>query len=181
MTSLTTSPQVFDPMASFVAIDFETADDQPDSACAIGLVRVEQGQVVRREHRLIKPPRTEFLYTHIHGIRPEDVHHELAFGAVWEELAPWLEGVDFLAAHNAKFDHSVMNACCGAAGLESPLFPWVCTVELARAVWAPRSARLSVVCELLGIPLNHHHALSDAEACAQLVLASHRCALRSAA
>ena len=38
-------------MSVFVAIDFETADAKRDSACAVGLVRVESGRVVYRESR----------------------------------------------------------------------------------------------------------------------------------
>ena len=45
---------------NFVAIDFETADYQRDSACAVALVRVESGKIVAREHRLIRPPRRTF-------------------------------------------------------------------------------------------------------------------------
>ena len=41
--------------STFTAIDFETASCDRDSACAIGLVRVEAGRVVRREYRLIRP------------------------------------------------------------------------------------------------------------------------------
>jgi DNA polymerase III subunit epsilon len=36
----------------FAALDFETADYQQDSACALGLVRVEAGRIVQREYRL---------------------------------------------------------------------------------------------------------------------------------
>ena len=35
--------------STFVAIDFETADNGADSACSVGLVRVEALKVVRRE------------------------------------------------------------------------------------------------------------------------------------
>jgi len=33
----------------YVALDFETADQGRDSACAIGLVRVERGAIVAKE------------------------------------------------------------------------------------------------------------------------------------
>lgn len=35
---------------NFVAIDFETANRNPDSACAIGLVKVENFQVYKDCH-----------------------------------------------------------------------------------------------------------------------------------
>jgi DNA polymerase-3 subunit epsilon len=43
-------------------------------------------------------------------------------------------------------------------------------VKLARQVWRLPSNKLNLVCEHLNIPLQHHDALSDAEACARIVL-----------
>ncbi len=160
----------------FVALDFETADNGRDSACAVALVRVEGGRVVDRRYALIRPPRSRFLFTHIHGITWEQVAAAPTFGAVWPTLAPLLDGVGYLAAHNAPFDRSVLAACCQATGLAPPPLPFVCTVKIARQTWALRPTRLPDVCRHLGIPLNHHDAASDAEACARIVLAAQRAA-----
>ncbi|MEK7383088.1 MAG: hypothetical protein AAB262_07355, partial [Elusimicrobiota bacterium] len=46
-------------MSVFVAIDFETADTGRDSACSVGLVRVENGTIVQKVVQLIRPPRIE--------------------------------------------------------------------------------------------------------------------------
>ncbi len=159
-------------MGAFVAIDFETADPGPDSACAVGLVRVEDGRIARREARLIRPPRPRFTFTWVHGITWEDVACQPAFGGVWPELAAVLDGADFLAAHNARFDRAVLGACCRSAGLAVPPQPFECTVKLAREVWGIRPTKLSDVCRALDIRLNHHEALSDAEACARIVIAA---------
>ena len=43
-----------------VALDFETANERRDSACAIGLAWIEGGRVVRRASRLIRPPELRF-------------------------------------------------------------------------------------------------------------------------
>ncbi len=72
---------------TFVAIDFETADTGRDSACAVGVVRVEAGRVVRREHRLIRPPRRTFQFTYLHGISWRDVEREGTFDDVRPTLA----------------------------------------------------------------------------------------------
>ena len=101
---------------NFVAIDFETADYGRDSACAVGMVRVEDGVIAHREHRLIRPPRPDFVFTYIHGITWEDVAREPEFGEVWAPLAMMLDGIDFLVAHNAPFDRGVLRACCAEAG-----------------------------------------------------------------
>jgi DNA polymerase III subunit epsilon len=159
-------------MNSFVALDFETADHGRDSACAIGLVRVENCEIVHRAHYLIRPPRQDILFTHIHGIRWLDVAEQPEFGQLWQTISPVLEGVDFLAAHNAQFDRGVLYACCDAHGIARPQHPFVCTVQLARKTWKLYPTKLPNVCEYLGIALNHHQALSDAEACARIVMAS---------
>lgn len=157
---------------SFVAIDFETADQQRDSACAVALVRVEDGRIVSRQCHLIRPPRRQFLFTHLHGITFSDVMRQPSFGQLWPRLTALLRGVDFLAAHNAPFDRSVLRACCEAAGMAMPKIPFLCTVRLARHTWQLKQARLPDVCQHLRIVLQHHHAASDAEACARIVLAA---------
>lgn len=157
---------------TFVALDFETADRKRDSACSLALVRVEKNQIVRTESRLIRPPRKEFEFTRIHGLTWEMVQDAPDFAAVWTELEPMLEGASFLVAHNASFDRSVLKACCEAAGLAPPALPFHCSVALARRRWSLRRARLPDVCAFLGIPLRHHDATSDAQACARIVLAS---------
>jgi DNA polymerase III subunit epsilon len=159
-------------MTTFVALDFETANRYPDSACSIGLVRVEQGQVVDKAHYLIRPPRRQFEFTHIHGITWPQVANQPNFAERWPQIAAILAGADFLAAHNAAFDRGVLQACCQAYDILPPLFEFVCTVQLARKTWNIRPTKLPNVCEYLGIPLNHHDALSDAEACARIAIAS---------
>jgi DNA polymerase-3 subunit epsilon len=159
-------------VANFLAIDFETADYEPDSACAVGLVRVEQRRIAAREYRLIQPPRSHIVFTWLHGIAWKDVATKPIFADVWPELFPLFDGVDFLAAHNASFDERVLSTCAKAAGLSVPKIPFVCTMTLARSAWGIRPTKLSDVCRHLSIPLRHHEALSDAEACARIVLAA---------
>ena len=160
------------PAGPFVAIDFETADHGPDSACAVGLVRVEGGQVVGRLSARIRPPRPTVLFTRVHGLTWAMLRGAPPFADVWPTLAPLLDGAAFLAAHNAPFDRRVLAACCAAAGHPAPAAPFVCTVLLARRRWGQRLNDLPSVCRRLGIPLTHHDALSDAEACARIVLAT---------
>ena len=55
--------------ATFAALDFELADAPPDSACAVGLARVERGRLVHVERRLIRPPRPQFGHSLLRAIR----------------------------------------------------------------------------------------------------------------
>ena len=157
---------------TFVAIDFETADSAPDSACAIGLARVEAGAVVKRVAWLIRPPRSRIEYAHIHGITWAMVAKSRTFGELWPHIDAVLMGADFLVAHNASFDKRVLAACCLAAGLPPVALPFHCTVQVARSRWKTKGNGLAAVSGRLGIPLNHHHAGSDAEACARILLAA---------
>jgi DNA polymerase III subunit epsilon len=157
---------------TFVAIDFETADYGADSACSIGMVRVEEWQVTARISRLIRPPRQWIQFAWLHGITWERVCNEPAFGAIWPELLHMLEGAEYLVAHNAGFDRNVLRACCAAANLPMPLQAFVCSMIEARRRWGIRPTKLPNVCQRLGIELKHHDALSDAEAAARIIIAS---------
>ena len=158
----------------FVAIDFETADAGRDSACSIGVVRVEGDQITGRFSSLLRPPRPSSLLTHVHGISEAAQRAAPELRAVWPQLAPLLAGAPLFVAHNAPFDMGVARASFGLAGVTLPGAPWACTVKMARALW-PKSAdlpdhKLDTLARRFGITLRHHQADSDAEACARLVL-----------
>lgn len=157
-------------MPNFVAIDFETADQGRDSACSVTLVIVQGGQIVDSVQRLIRPPRQRMMFTHIHGITWSDVAAEPDFAGIWPALADVVAEADFLAAHNAPFDKGVLEGCCAAYGIDAPAKQFLCTVRLAREVWNIFPTKLPNVCHHLGLALNHHDALSDATACANIVL-----------
>ena len=80
---------------NFVAIDFETANYRPDSACALGLVKVVDGIIVDKEVHLIKPPTREFVFTYIHGLTWKDVVKEADFGEIWPKVVPLFHGAEF--------------------------------------------------------------------------------------
>lgn len=169
------SRRFIDPIPGpFVAIDFETADHGADSACAIGLVRVENGRIARRVHQLLRPPRDVMYFTHIHGITLDAVETKPTFAEAWPLLQEILEGAKFIAAHNAGFDRAVLEAGCESAGLDVPRLPWVCTVRQARRTLGIFPAHLANVARVLNLPLKHHEALSDAEACARIAMLARR-------
>jgi DNA polymerase III subunit epsilon len=159
---------------NFVAIDFETANYRSNSACAVGLVRVVGGEILAKAVHLIRPPTREFVFTYIHGLTWKDVATSRDFGELWSIIAPLFEGAEFLAAHNAAFDKGVLHACCASYGIPAPSLPFRCTVQMALRAWNIRPTKLPDVCRKLGIALNHHEALSDAMACAQIILAANK-------
>ena len=153
-----------------VAIDFETADQWADSACAIGIVSIEKGKIAGKRSQLIRPPRRNFIFSYIHGITWADVVDQPFFIEVWDHFLPFWKDADYFLAHNAPFDRNVLTACCSAAGRSPPRVPFICTVRVARSHWDFRPANLPAVCTQLGISLKHHDAASDALACASIAL-----------
>ena len=161
---------------SVVAIDFETANERRDSACAVGLAWIEDGRVVRRESRLIRPPELRFApgNIRIHGILPADVRHAPPFPDVMAEFLPELRG-GLLLAHNAVFDIGVLCASLAAWGRPVPPLTYLCTLQIARRVFSdPAGCGLAKVAARLGIRFEHHDAGEDAYACAEIALAAVR-------
>ncbi len=154
----------------FSAIDFETANYKRHSACAVGLVRVEDGEITRKNAYLIRPPDRWFVFTHIHGLTWDHVASAPSFKELWPELEPFFHKADFLVAHNAAFDRAVLCETCNYYGISPPRLEFKCTVKLARRILGIYPTKLPDVCRALGISLNHHEALSDALACAKIML-----------
>lgn len=149
-----------------VAIDFETADYRADSACAVGLVKIRKGKICDSLYTLLRPPRSHVMFTEIHGLTWNCLYNQPSFAAFFPHLLHFLEDTPCLIAHNAPFDRKVLSACCAAAGYAVPHQPFCCTLKGARRCLGLTRNGLSAVCTQLSIPLDHHHALSDAHAAA---------------
>lgn len=159
-----------------LALDFETANERRDSACAVGLAWIADGRVVRRESHLIRPPEMRFSPGNIrvHGILPANVADAPDFATA---MAPYLQDLQrgLILAHNASFDIGVLRAGLVRAGLPVPDLSYLCTVQIARRVFpAPEGCGLGKVARRLGIRFEHHDAGEDAYACAEIALAAMR-------
>lgn len=159
----------------FVALDFETANRSPSSACAVGAVRIRDGVIVDDFHTLIRPPeeRGEFepVNVRIHGITARDVED----APLWPEVYPGLRafiGDDTVVGHNAAFDTSVLLNSCGAYDIDLPSLSVICTLQLSRAALHLPSYSLPWVAEHLGLPsFDHHNPLADAHTSALVLVA----------
>lgn len=159
-----------------IAIDFETANERRDSACAVGLAWIEDGRVVRRETRLIRPPELRFSpgNIRIHGILPADVRDQPNLPDAMAEFLPDLSD-RLVLAHNAGFDMGVLAASLAAWGKAVPAVQYLCTLRVARHVFPdPAGCGLAKVAARLGIRFEHHDAGEDAYACAEIALAAMR-------
>jgi DNA polymerase-3 subunit epsilon len=157
-----------------LAIDFETANGQRVSACAIGLVWIENGSIVRRESRLIRPKEIKFNNYNIflHKIRSDHVINQPDFPTVFSEFESDISGA-LVLAHQAEFDVSVIRETLRQYNRECPEFTFLCTRMISEAAWPEcGGSSLEVVTDYLGIQFRHHDAGEDAAACAKVALAA---------
>ena len=159
-----------------VAIDFETANYSPLSACALGLAIFDDHELVGTPYWLIKPPKGHGWFIEewtkdIHGISWLDVREKPEFGSIAPEVIQHLSTADLVVAHNARFDLRVLNALLEHFQVPPPIFHHQCTLDLARQTWPDLpNHQLSTLAAHLDIELNHHHAKSDAIAAGKLLL-----------
>jgi DNA polymerase-3 subunit epsilon len=159
-------------MKDFVAIDFETANNERSSVCSVGIVIVRDGKIVDKFYSLIKPEPEYFNYwcSQVHGLRPEDTEDVPIFPDVWKQIEPRIAGLP-LVAHNKAFDESCLKAVFRCYQMDYPDYEFLCTCIASRKVWPEGHHNLDIIAERCGHNLkNHHHALADAEACAAIAL-----------
>jgi DNA polymerase-3 subunit epsilon len=153
----------------FTAIDFETANRDPASACALGLVVVKSGAKRLAKQYLIHPGTKDFCFEAIHGISSRDVEAAPSFREVWATIRNYLVRAEFLAAHHAEFDRRVFESLF-AQMAETPVpFKFLCTRKITRTLFNMPVNDLESVCQALRIPHRAHEALSDASAVARIV------------
>ncbi len=147
---------------TFTAIDFETAVGKRYSICQIGLVRVENGNIVDEIDMLIQPPFNEYfpMNTSIHGISARMTKNSPTFAQVWSSIKHFFENQE-VVAHNASFDMSCLKQVLEYYKLEPVKLTSNCTLKIY-------GEKLNLLCAKYHIPLDHHNALSDAKACAKL-------------
>ena len=152
-------------MRNFTAIDFETAQVYRWSICQVGLVRVENGIITQEVNVLVQPPNNYYWnrFTDIHGITAKDTLNSPTFAQVWHQIAPYIENQNVVAHNGFGFDFPVLSKTLDYYNLSTPDYNKFCTYRIYRT-------NLADLCKKHNIPLNHHDALSDAKACAELYL-----------
>ena len=150
-------------MLDFAAIDFETANNERSSVCSVGVVIVRNGQIVDKIYRLIRP--TPNYYSYFNTRVP-------IFPDVWKEIAPLIEGLT-LVAHNSPFDEGCLKAAYRTYQMDYPDYSFLCTCRASRRAFKNQLSnhQLHTVAAACRYDLTqHHHALADAEACAQIAI-----------
>jgi len=157
----------------FAAIDFETANEQLSSVCSIGIVIVRGGEIVKRFYSLIQPEPNYYSYmnSQIHGLTSKDTDTAAVFPYVWKQIEPLIDNLP-LVAHNKGFDEACLKAVFRTYQMDYPDYQFYCTLaESRRQMKFLPNHQLHTVAEACGYILtNHHNALADAEACAEVAI-----------
>lgn len=160
-------------LRDFAAIDFETANEQRTSICSVGVVVVRSGAIEDRFYSLIQPEPNYYnaINTRIHGITYRDTENQPLFYKVWEQVEPLIQGLP-LVAHNKGFDEACLKAAFRTYQMDYPDYLFYCTLaESRRQLKHLPDHKLTTVADDCGYILEkHHHALADAEACAEIAL-----------
>ena len=159
---------------SYCAVDIETTglSAKNDAIIEIAAVRVCDGQLAGSFSSLVNPGVSiSEEITKINGITNEMV-----------ENAPFIEDVmpkflDFLSdsvfvAHNSPFDLAFINEALQRQYYQKMVNPIICTLKLSKMIYPSfDSHSLDSVTKKMKIAMsNHHRALSDAEACAKILI-----------
>lgn len=161
-------PMNDDDRDDFVAIDFETMTACRTSACAIGMVKVIDGEIVQEFYSLINPVRDEQTDKEpnrkIHGIALATAEKANTFEELFDGIRLFIGDLP-IVCHNKSVDAVIIDCLMDYYGLKGiDTAKVICTYELT-------GKSLSDCCKEYGIrEERHHNALWDAEACARIYL-----------
>lgn len=157
---------------TFTAIDVETANEQRTSLCAVGVVEVQAGVIMRTWKSFVRPHelRVDAINQSIHRISADDLRDAPTFSEVWEQLAPMIEG-NIVLAHNAEFDMNVLQQTVRYHAVREAGMRSLCTLKLSHVAFPELDDyRLADVARYLNLDFRHHACEEDARVCAQIAM-----------
>lgn len=161
-----------DPDQVYAVVDIETTGGQSayERVTEIGAVKIRNGEIIDTWQSLINPERRipPFI-TELTGISNAMVKDAPRFAEIADDFEAFMKGAVFVA-HNVNFDYGFLSA--EYRRLERPFrYPKLCTVASMRRHFPGLAAYgLAPLSRHFGIALkNHHRALSDAMAAAELL------------
>ena len=161
-------------MATFIAVDVETANSDPSSICQIGIAIYQAGKLAKSYSILVNPKR-RFATKNIsiHGITSKDVSKSLVFKDAFPPIGELLSG--YTVVSHTMFDRNAFQKACETYNLDFPDCEWVDSSMIARRAWSEVSQRgygLQNLCDRIGFEYDAHDAEQDAIACGQVVMAA---------
>ncbi|MGB1291650.1 MAG: exonuclease domain-containing protein [Pseudoalteromonas sp.] len=164
---------VNDPNRIYSVVDIETTGSLKggNRITEIGMVKIQHGRVIETWSTLINPQmRIPKFIVSLTGITDTMVATAPRFSEIADTLLHKLKGSIFVA-HNVNFDYGFIRKECEMAGHYFKM-PKLCTVVESRKAFAGlKSYSLGNLSKHFELALtNHHRALADATATAELLL-----------
>jgi DNA polymerase-3 subunit epsilon len=164
---------VLDPQQAYVVVDVETTggNGEHHRVTEIGAVKLRNGQVIDRFQTLLNPQRSiPANIQRLTGISAAMVEDAPYFSDIADDFEAFLKNSIFVA-HNVEFDYGFIAREFGRIG-RAFRYPKLCTCASMRKLYpGRRSYSLASLCRSFDISLTQHHrALCDAEAAAELLL-----------
>ena len=158
---------------TYVVFDIETTGFSPvnDKIIEIGAVKIQNGEVIDNFSHFVNPRRNiPYEITQLTSINNDMVKDAETIETLLPKFMKFCKGC-VLVAHNAAFDTGFIKKNCRDLNLEFDL-SIVDTVPLARFLYPElKKVKLNLVAKHLGISLeNHHRAVDDANATAEILL-----------
>ena len=162
-----------DPSQVYVVVDVETTGGKSPAhrVTELAAVKVRDGGVIDRFQTLLNPQRPiPPGITRLTGISNAMVSDAPLFADIAAEFEAFMDGAIFVA-HNVNFDYGFVGREYARIG-RSFRYPKLCTCAGMRKHYpGHRSYSLAALCRQYDIPLRQHHrAMCDAEAAAELLL-----------
>lgn len=164
---------VLDPQQAYVVVDVETTGGRGENhrVTEIGAVKVRNGKIIDRFQTLLNPQRNiPPSIIRLTGISPAMVEGAPYFIDIADQFEAFMQDAIFVA-HNVEFDYGFIASEFARIGRQFR-HPKLCTCASMRKLYpGRRSYSLASLCRGFDIPLQQHHrALCDAEAAAELLL-----------
>ncbi|MBC7465863.1 MAG: VRR-NUC domain-containing protein [Bdellovibrio sp.] len=162
-----------DPNQTYVVVDVETTGGAAPfhRVTEVGAVKIKNGKIIDEFQTLINPGRTipPFI-TQLTGISNEMVSTAPKFLEVAEKFYEFLDGAIFVA-HNVKFDYGFIQHEFKKAGIDFTRAQLCTCAGIKKTHPGLKSYSLKNLTQHFKINLDQHHrALSDARAAAELLL-----------
>ncbi|WP_233898026.1 exonuclease domain-containing protein [Tenacibaculum piscium] len=163
-------PEYFNSQFDHIVIDFETANQNRISACALGLglVFIKNDRIVYQTSFHIKPPESEQFSTRnikIHGITAEDVDYAMTFDELWESELSKYFNQNLIVFHNASMDLSVLKNLFEHYLISGYKLEYLDTMQLAEKSGNPK--KLAELADKFDIEfIDKHNPEEDAKVCA---------------
>lgn len=153
----------------FIALDVETANEERNSICQIGIVNFINDTVVEKWSTLVQP-NVDFhsKNVQIHGIKPEHVIYSPTFDEIYPILKQKL--TSNLCISHSSFDIQSISSAVQKNSLPTFSIDWMDSCLIAQKVWPNlQSHSLNSLAMNLNLSnFNHHDALEDAMICGEI-------------